>query len=85
MVFYECKDRLSPHTQAPAVSGYRCQFRVWYGTLSAASSSEGVAWKAIPVPPNQALVVFLNANARNWMNLRDADSGKVLWQGTDDL
>ncbi|EDV24187.1 Retinal rod rhodopsin-sensitive cGMP 3',5'-cyclic phosphodiesterase subunit delta [Trichoplax sp. H2] len=21
----------------------------------------------------------------NWMNLRDADSGKVLWQGTEDL
>lgn len=21
----------------------------------------------------------------NWMNLRDADSGKVLWQGSDDL
>ncbi|KAL4608207.1 retinal rod rhodopsin-sensitive cGMP 3',5'-cyclic phosphodiesterase subunit delta isoform X1 [Arapaima gigas] len=21
----------------------------------------------------------------NWMNLRDAESGKVLWQGTDDL
>uniref|UniRef100_A0A8C5F9Y4 Retinal rod rhodopsin-sensitive cGMP 3',5'-cyclic phosphodiesterase subunit delta n=1 Tax=Gadus morhua TaxID=8049 RepID=A0A8C5F9Y4_GADMO len=22
---------------------------------------------------------------RNWMNLRDAETGKVLWQGTDDL
>lgn len=22
---------------------------------------------------------------RNWMNLRDAESGKVLWQGTEDL
>lgn len=22
---------------------------------------------------------------RNWMNLRDADSGKVLWQGSEDL
>ena len=21
----------------------------------------------------------------NWMNLRDADTGKILWQGTDDL
>ena len=21
----------------------------------------------------------------NWMNLRDAESGKVLWQGDDDL
>ena len=21
----------------------------------------------------------------NWMNLRDADSGKILWQGHDDL
>lgn len=21
----------------------------------------------------------------NWMNLRDADSGKVLWQGSEDL
>jgi len=21
----------------------------------------------------------------NWMNLRDADSGKILWQGSDDL
>ncbi|KAK2551210.1 hypothetical protein P5673_027974 [Acropora cervicornis] len=22
---------------------------------------------------------------KNWMNLRDADSGKVLWQGSDDF
>lgn len=22
---------------------------------------------------------------RNWMNLRDAETGKVLWQGTEDL
>ncbi|OAD55359.1 Retinal rod rhodopsin-sensitive cGMP 3',5'-cyclic phosphodiesterase subunit delta [Eufriesea mexicana] len=22
---------------------------------------------------------------RNWMNLRDADSGKILWQGNEDL
>jgi retinal rod rhodopsin-sensitive cGMP 3',5'-cyclic phosphodiesterase subunit delta len=21
----------------------------------------------------------------NWMNLRDADTGKILWQGNDDL
>ncbi|XP_040609059.1 retinal rod rhodopsin-sensitive cGMP 3',5'-cyclic phosphodiesterase subunit delta isoform X1 [Mesocricetus auratus] len=23
--------------------------------------------------------------ARNWMNLRDAETGKILWQGTEDL
>lgn len=22
---------------------------------------------------------------RNWMNLRDAETGKILWQGTEDL
>lgn len=22
---------------------------------------------------------------RNWMNLRDADTGKVLWQGNEDM
>lgn len=27
----------------------------------------------------------LNLCVRNWMNLRDAESGKVLWQGTEDL
>ncbi|XP_072560441.1 retinal rod rhodopsin-sensitive cGMP 3',5'-cyclic phosphodiesterase subunit delta isoform X1 [Paramormyrops kingsleyae] len=27
----------------------------------------------------------LTEASRNWMNLRDADSGKVLWQGTEDL
>ncbi|CAH8651147.1 unnamed protein product [Schistosoma intercalatum] len=33
------------------------------------------------------LYVFLNRNhhSRNWMNLRDADSGKILWQSTDDF
>lgn len=27
----------------------------------------------------------LNLFVRNWMNLRDAETGKVLWQGTEDL
>ncbi|CAH8669026.1 unnamed protein product [Schistosoma margrebowiei] len=33
------------------------------------------------------LYVFLSRNhhSRNWMNLRDADSGKILWQSTDDF
>jgi hypothetical protein len=34
------------------------------------------------------LVEFLNVHFLfqvNWMNLRDADSGKILWQGSDDL
>lgn len=31
-------------------------------------------------------ICFLNCNSiRNWMNLRDADSGKILWQGNEDL
>jgi hypothetical protein len=33
-------------------------------------------------------VEFLNVHFLfqvNWMNLRDADSGKILWQGSDDL
>ncbi|XP_015680875.1 retinal rod rhodopsin-sensitive cGMP 3',5'-cyclic phosphodiesterase subunit delta [Protobothrops mucrosquamatus] len=25
------------------------------------------------------------AAPRNWMNLRDAETGKILWQGTEDL
>jgi len=28
---------------------------------------------------------ILNGFKLNWMNLRDADNGKVLWQGNDDL
>uniref|UniRef100_A0A6I8SV90 Retinal rod rhodopsin-sensitive cGMP 3',5'-cyclic phosphodiesterase subunit delta n=1 Tax=Xenopus tropicalis TaxID=8364 RepID=A0A6I8SV90_XENTR len=29
---------------------------------------------------------FLNDDIiRNWMNLRDAETGKILWQGTEDL
>ena len=24
-------------------------------------------------------------NYRNWMNLRDASSGKILWEGNNDL
>lgn len=28
---------------------------------------------------------ILNGFKLNWMNLRDADTGKVLWQGNDDL
>lgn len=28
---------------------------------------------------------ILNGFKLNWMNLRDADTGKMLWQGTDDL
>lgn len=27
----------------------------------------------------------LTSTGRNWMNLRDAETGKVLWQGTEDL
>lgn len=30
-------------------------------------------------------LLALNLCVRNWMNLRDAESGKVLWQGTEDL
>ncbi|CAH1240221.1 retinal rod rhodopsin-sensitive cGMP 3',5'-cyclic phosphodiesterase subunit delta isoform X1 [Branchiostoma floridae] len=28
---------------------------------------------------------ILNGFKLNWMNLRDADSGKILWQGSEDL
>ncbi len=28
---------------------------------------------------------ILNGFSVNWMNLRDADTGKILWQGNDDL
>ncbi len=28
---------------------------------------------------------ILNGFRVNWMNLRDADSGAILWQGNDDL
>ena len=28
---------------------------------------------------------FLDTCIRNWMNLRDADNGKVLWQGSEDM
>ncbi|XP_023225114.1 retinal rod rhodopsin-sensitive cGMP 3',5'-cyclic phosphodiesterase subunit delta isoform X1 [Centruroides sculpturatus] len=28
---------------------------------------------------------ILNGFKLNWMNLRDADTGKILWQGSDDL
>ena len=31
---------------------------------------------------NIILANFLN---RNWMNLRDADSGRILWQSNEDL
>ena len=31
-------------------------------------------------------ICLLNCDSiRNWMNLRDADSGKILWQGNEDL
>lgn len=31
-------------------------------------------------------LLFLNhVTNRNWMNLRDAETGKILWQGTEDL
>lgn len=28
---------------------------------------------------------ILNGFKLNWMNLRDADTGKILWQGNQDL
>ncbi|XP_078115698.1 retinal rod rhodopsin-sensitive cGMP 3',5'-cyclic phosphodiesterase subunit delta isoform X1 [Sander vitreus] len=31
------------------------------------------------------VVVTQHVPDRNWMNLRDAETGKVLWQGTEDL
>merc|ERR1712226_1781403 len=31
------------------------------------------------------LDIIRNGFKLNWMNLRDAESGKILWQGNDDL
>ncbi|QQP36519.1 Uncharacterized protein FKW44_021648, partial [Caligus rogercresseyi] len=36
------------------------------------------------MPPSRAEEI-LNGFRVNWMNLRDADSGKILWQGNADL
>lgn len=30
-------------------------------------------------------ICLLKYSISNWMNLRDADSGKILWQGNEDL
>ncbi|XP_077390563.1 retinal rod rhodopsin-sensitive cGMP 3',5'-cyclic phosphodiesterase subunit delta isoform X2 [Festucalex cinctus] len=35
--------------------------------------------------PTTCLRFFVLNLVRNWMNLRDAETGKVLWQGTEDL
>ncbi|XP_051561762.1 retinal rod rhodopsin-sensitive cGMP 3',5'-cyclic phosphodiesterase subunit delta isoform X1 [Myxocyprinus asiaticus] len=37
------------------------------------------------VSPLQLSRIFTDVFSRNWMNLRDAETGKVLWQGTEDL
>ena len=34
---------------------------------------------------NQKALDILKGFKLNWMNLRDADSGKILWQSNDDL
>jgi len=46
----------------------------------------------IPLPFYKAAVIMparaediMKGFKVNWMNLRDADSGKILWQGHDDL
>lgn len=30
-------------------------------------------------------LIYSFSKLRNWMNLRDADNGKVLWQSNEDL
>jgi hypothetical protein len=37
------------------------------------------------IGPTTISNVFIIINFRNWMNLRDADTGKILWQSNDDL
>uniref|UniRef100_A0A3B3SPD5 Retinal rod rhodopsin-sensitive cGMP 3',5'-cyclic phosphodiesterase subunit delta n=1 Tax=Paramormyrops kingsleyae TaxID=1676925 RepID=A0A3B3SPD5_9TELE len=58
------------------------QFRQFYftymGTLTLCSVS------FYPTIASKFLVSLSLLN-RNWMNLRDAETGKVLWQGTEDL
>ncbi|XP_055335351.1 retinal rod rhodopsin-sensitive cGMP 3',5'-cyclic phosphodiesterase subunit delta-like isoform X2 [Paramacrobiotus metropolitanus] len=36
-------------------------------------------------PPKNRSEEILKGFKLNWMNLRDADTGKILWQGEDDL
>lgn len=47
-----------------------------YGTCSQVKGEVGVTFS-----------VLLSSTylIRNWMNLRDAETGKILWQGTEDL
>ncbi|VDP90072.1 unnamed protein product [Echinostoma caproni] len=35
--------------------------------------------------PNEKVDLILRGFKLNWMNLRDAESGKILWQSTDDF
>ena len=44
-------------------------------------------WRNWKVTPNMAPRAedILKGFQVNWMNLRDADTGKILWQGNDDL
>ncbi|KAM9478420.1 retinal rod rhodopsin-sensitive cGMP 3',5'-cyclic phosphodiesterase subunit delta isoform 1-T1 [Salvelinus alpinus] len=41
--------------------------------------------KGFKLYPFQLIECSSTPSARNWMNLRDAETGKVLWQGTEDL
>ncbi|XP_074768226.1 retinal rod rhodopsin-sensitive cGMP 3',5'-cyclic phosphodiesterase subunit delta isoform X2 [Athene noctua] len=62
---------------------------VGHGKPGQPSGRERFLTSALKQPsflPSSTHLVFLNCfPIRNWMNLRDAETGKILWQGTEDL
>ncbi|TKC35803.1 hypothetical protein EI555_006526 [Monodon monoceros] len=53
--------------------------------LTAVGGTGETLQKRVQSRSHFSALFFLNILIRNWMNLRDAETGKILWQGTEDL